>query len=256
MRASYTSVTTPWLVVLNPVASARLRLICCPHAGAGASMFLPWTRVLPASVEVCAIQMPGREERLSEPPITSWDQASTQAFEALAPLMDRPFALFGHSVGATLAFELARSFRARQHAGLVHLFVSGREAPHVAAVIPPIHHLPDEEFVREVRALDGIPESLVQNAELMDIFLPILRGDFHLAEVYAYRADTPLTIPISAYGGVADASVPATLLDEWRAHTSASFRRVMFPGGHFFVNEHRAALLTEMSRELRTHLNI
>ena len=240
-----------WVSVRCPNPSAPLRLLCFPYAGAGPSVFSAWSRILPSQVEVCAIQMPGRERRVTEPLMTRMENAIDDLAEALVPWMDRPFVFFGHSVGALLAFELARRLRREGKQRLLRLIVSGRSAPHLPLEIPAIHGLADEEFVEELSQFAGTPKEVLQDQELMEIFIPILRADFRLGETYTYRDDVPLAVPISAYGGLADETVSVDRVGEWRRHTTDAFRFVMFPGGHFFLNENRAALLSEVAGELR-----
>ena len=242
---------TPWVIVPEPNAAARLRLLCFPYAGGGPSVFSGWPRALPSDVELCAVQMPGRERRLSEPPITDWDEVVDRMVDGLAPWTERPCALFGHSLGAVLAFELARRLRRLPRCGLVHLFVSGCRAPHLPFGDGAIHHLPDQEFVDGLRRLRGTPEELFDSPELLELFLPVLRADLMLAETYACRGDAPLDVPISAYGGREDAQETPPMVSEWRAHTTSAFLSSTFPGGHFFVKEESAALLSQLSRELQ-----
>jgi medium-chain acyl-[acyl-carrier-protein] hydrolase len=248
------TVRTPWIAKPRPNPAARLRLLCFPHAGAGASAFAAWPSRLPPDVEVCAVQMPGREVRLNEPPVTRWDDALDQLSEALQPQLDRPFALFGHSLGALLAFEFIRRLRRDRRPGPVHLFVSGRRAPHLASDDPLTPTLSDEAFVTELRRLTGTPEDLLNSPEMLAIFLPLLRADLALAQAYAYREDVPLSMPISAYGGIDDEDVPVVKLQAWRRHTTSTFRHQIFPGGHFYLHDHRAAVLAELSHALRAIL--
>jgi medium-chain acyl-[acyl-carrier-protein] hydrolase len=244
---------SPWIVTTVPNPAARLRLIGVPYAGSGASAFAMWPRALPADVEMCAVQMPGREARLGEPPLTRWDDVIDRLAEALLPWTQQgPFALFGHSLGAMVAFEIARRWRRDRRPGPDHLFVSGCRAPHLPLDDPPTHTLPHEKFVHAVRRLRGTPEEVLDCADLLDTFLPALRADFTLWETYVYRDDEPLGVPISAYGGIEDEHADASTLQAWRAQTTSAFRQVMFPGSHFFVNADRAAVLAELARELRT----
>lgn len=252
MRSS--SPSGPWVVVPAPNPSARLRLFCFPYAGGGASVFRGWPRALPAGVEVCAVQPPGREGRLAEPPFTRM-AALVEAMEgALLPWMDRPFAFFGHSNGAVMAFELARRLRAAGRRGPLHLFASGRPAPQVELTDPPVHALPDAEFVAELRRLEGTPEEVLESPEMMELLLPLLRADFALSETYEYRGEPPLAVPLSAYGGRTDGEVPEWQVAAWEAQTTRAFRLRMFPGGHFFLAEDRDPVLAELSAELRALL--
>jgi medium-chain acyl-[acyl-carrier-protein] hydrolase len=248
-----TSARTSWILTPAPRPAARLRLFCFSHAGGGASSYARWPSLLPADVEVCAVQMPGREYRLSEPPITDWNEAMGRLAEALSPWMDRPYAFFGHSLGAALAFELACRLGG-QRAGLVHLFVSGRSAPHLPPSRPPTYDLPQVEFVRELRHWMGERVPFLEDPEFLDAFLPLLRADFRLSETYASREIVRLGVPITAYGGVDDERIPWAGIDAWHLHTSAGFQRVMFPGGHFFVNEQRPDVLSHVLGALQVTL--
>jgi len=243
------SLVNRWVVSPTPRPGMKLRLIAFPYAGAGASVFAAWCRLLPADVELCAVQMPGREGRLGESPITSWEDVIPKLAEALRPVLDRPFVFFGHSLGAALAFELAHHLRRHLQPGPLHLFVSGRCAPHLPHKRAPTYNLPQPQFVHELGRW-GTPKEVLNDPELLDLFLPLLRADFGLSEMHAYRPETPLAIPISAYGGELDMHILPEDLDRWHDLTSAAFRRVLFPGDHFFLNEHRGVVLSELSKEL------
>jgi medium-chain acyl-[acyl-carrier-protein] hydrolase len=239
-----------WVTTPRPNPAARLRLFCFPYAGAGASIFYPWTRELPAEVEVCPVQLPGREGRMAEKPFDRMDPLVETLAEVLAPHMDRPFAFFGHSNGAIMSFELARLLRREGRRMPEHVFLSGRPASHVPSRHPQIHHLPQAEFEQELRRLQGTPEEILQNREIMELITPLLRADFALAETYAYRPEAPLDVPVSAYGGARDADVPEEDVAAWKEHAAGPFHLRIFPGDHFFINGDRALVLRELAREL------
>jgi medium-chain acyl-[acyl-carrier-protein] hydrolase len=241
----------PWTVLPRPTPGARLRLFCFPFAGGGASIYTPWGRLLPPEVELVAVQLPGRENRLSEPAYSHIDELTPRLATELAPLMDRPFALFGHSNGGLMAFELARHLRREGRRGLMHLFVSGRPAPQLPLTEPPLHALPHDEFLDELRRFNGTPEEVLRNPEIMELIAPTLRADFALGETYQYRPEAPLTVPLSAYGGERDAEVLREEVEPWREQTSAAFQLRMFPGDHFFVTGDRHLVIEELNRELR-----
>jgi medium-chain acyl-[acyl-carrier-protein] hydrolase len=163
--------------------------------------------------------------------------------------MDRPFAFFGHSMGALVSFELARLLR-REHATLPHaLFVSGRRPPQLP-MEPPTYDLPEDEFVEELRRMGGTPEEVLRHPELLNLLLPTLRSDFELSQTYSYTEAPPFTFPITAFGGLNDQFVPREDLDQWREQTSGSFQLRMFPGDHFFLHSSQALLLQMLSRDL------
>ncbi|NER37551.1 MAG: thioesterase [Oscillatoria sp. SIO1A7] len=245
-----TLVKTPWLACPRPNSQARLRLFCFPYAGAGASVFYPWSSQLPEDIELWAVQPPGREKRLREPLLTSLSSLIETLVPILKPYLDCPFALFGHSIGALVIFALARELRRRNYPVPKHLFVSGRRAPQTPALHPPIHQLPDAAFLAELDRYNGTPEAVLQNRDLMELFLPILRADLAIAETYSYVPEAPLDFPISAFGGLEDESVSPDRLAAWEKQSDRAFSLQMFPGGHFFFKSNPEALLKAISQQL------
>jgi medium-chain acyl-[acyl-carrier-protein] hydrolase len=246
-----TTALDSWIACRKPSPQARLRLFCFPYAGGGVSIFRAWSDGLPADVEVCPIQLPGRGTRLMEPPFARLSPLIQALAEALFPLLDIPFAFFGHSLGALISFELARQLR-RQHAVQpVRLFISADRAPQIPNRDPAIHSLPEREFLVEVCRLNGTPRKVLEDDELRQIMLPLLRADFAVYETYGYSTEPPLNCPISAFGGLQDQRVNRGDLEAWREQTSSSFSLRMFPGDHFFLNTTQASLLGALSQELR-----
>lgn len=238
------------------IAGARLddpgahqRLFCLPYAGGGASLFREWPRELAGGLEVYPVQLPGREERWSEAAFHELRGLVTALCEVVAAVADMPFALFGHSMGGLIAFELARELRRQDKPGPFHLFLSGLRAPQMPERHRPIHDLPNPEFLREVGALNGIPEAVLGHAEFMDVLLPTLRADLTLCETYRFHSEPPLECPISAFGGTDDPRVNAAELSGWAAHTKREFRPHFFGGDHFFVNSARSAVLQVLAKE-------
>ena len=240
-----------WIAFRKPNSQARLRLFCFPYAGAGASIFRTWSDGLPADVEVCPVQIPGRGTRPMEASFTQLAPLVEALAQALAPLLNKPFAFFGHSMGALVAFELARQLRRELGVQPVHLFISADRAPQLPPRERPIHVLAEEEFLVELRRLNGIPEKVLEDAELMQIMLPILRADLAVYETYMYSTEPPLDCPIATLGGLQDNRVSRGDLEAWRDQTSASFSLRMFPGDHFFWNTTQPLLLQALSQELR-----
>jgi medium-chain acyl-[acyl-carrier-protein] hydrolase len=240
-----------WIACRKPNPQARLRLFCFPYAGSGASMFRTWSDGLPADVEVCPVQFPGRGTRLMETPFTQLSLLVEGLAQALVPLMDKPFGFFGHSLGALVGFELARQLRRQSAVQPVCLFVSADRAPQIPHRDRPIHALPDGEFLAELRRLNGIPGKVLEDMELMQVMLPILRADFAVYETYVYATEPQLDCPISSFGGLHDHRVSRGDLEAWRSQTNASFSLQMFPGDHFFLNTTPSLLLEALSQVLR-----
>ncbi len=244
------SATSPWLVVPRPNPQARLRLICFPHSGAGASTFTAWAAALPPQIEVGAVQLPGREARLSEPAFTQMAPLVAALHAALRPqLAGRPFAFFGHSMGALVSYELARRLQA-EGTPPVHMFVSGHPAPQLPDREAPIHNLPEPEFTARLRQLNGTPPEVLEHPELRDLLLPILRADFTVCDTYTFAPGEPLPCSLSAFGGLQDPHARRDELEAWREHTRGTFAARLFPGDHFYINSARPLLLRMVAREL------
>lgn len=244
----------PWLVIRRPNPRARLRLFCFPYAGGGAAAYQTWPAELPAEIEVCAVQPPGRAGRLRERPYERLGPLVEALAPSILPHLDRPYAFFGHSMGALISFELSRRLL-REHGTLpAHLFVSGRRAPHLPRTHRPMHDLPDEEFLGELRRLNGTPEEVLAHPELMELMMPLLRSDFAVVETYEYEPGPPLDCPVTAYGGLRDREVSREQLEGWGVYTAAGFSVRMLPGDHFYLHAERALLLRSLAGELRTLL--
>lgn len=245
-----TMAASSWIARPRPNPRTRLRLLCFPYAGGGASIFRTWSDDLPRDVEVCPVQLPGRESRMRELPFTRLPPLVQALAQALLPYLDIPFAFFGHSMGALISFELARQLRRQYGLSPAHLFVSSHRAPQIPDPHPPIHHLPESMFVEELRRFSGTPELILQNPEIMEVFLPLLRADFSICETYTYSPEDPLECPISAFGGLHDLLASRDDLESWRDQTLGSFTLRMFPGDHFFLHTARAPLLQTVSQGL------
>ncbi len=232
-----------WIPYRRPCSGSGLRLFCFPHAGAGASTFRDWAEKLSPALEVCTIQLPGREERLADEPYTELPRLVEELARVLLPLLQEPFALFGHSLGGLIAFELARYLSSEHGIAPARLFVSGHRAPHLPYRLGPFCPLSDSEFVAALRALRTTPEEVLSSVELLEIMLPILRADFALAEGYVFTAQAPLECPISVLGATEDQLVSYEELAEWRQHTRQRCGVRMFPGDHSFLESVRASVL-------------
>ena len=242
--------TTPWVLCPRPNPNAHLRLFCFPYAGAGAGIFHHWAQYLPATVEVCPIQLPGRGSRLLETAFRDLSLLVKAAGEALLPYLDKRFSFFGHSMGATIGFELARLLSTEHSIEPAHLFVSGRRAPQLIDDEPTTYDLAEPEFLKELRRLNGTPKDVLDHPELMQLLLPALRADFEMIQTYAYVPGRPLDCSITAFGGLDDKNVTREQIEAWRQQTTARFWCEMFAGDHFFIHEAQTRLLQSLSREL------
>jgi surfactin synthase thioesterase subunit len=225
-----------WLSHHTPQPASALRLLCFPYAGGGAVIYRSLAKRLSPKIEVCPIQLPGRANRFSEPAFTRMEDLVAALERDLAPLFDKPFALFGHSMGAVISYELARTLMARRGLEPRHLFVAGRRGPQVPSPRAPIYNLPDDRFIAELRALSGTPQEVLDNPELMAIALPLLRADFEVSERYAAGPGPTLRCPITALAGAGDHETPPALMEPWREATTGPFKLIACPGDHFFIH--------------------
>jgi medium-chain acyl-[acyl-carrier-protein] hydrolase len=252
MALTPVSSSNVWIAGRKPNPRSRVRLFCFPYAGGTASLFRNWSDCLAPDVEICPVQFPGRGPRATEPPFVELPPLIEALSKALLPLFaDKPFALFGHSLGTLVSFELARHLGTNYGIRPVRLFVSAGPAPQIPHRELPVHNLPEREFLEKLRRSDGTPVELLNHKELMDIVLPSLRADFALYESYRYSYGTPLDCPISAYGGLDDPHVKRRDLEGWRDQTKLSFSIRMFPGSHFFFRTTERALIRALAQELR-----
>ena len=245
-----TQPANPWLYYFKPNPKASVRLFCFPYAGGTALVYRTWAQKFPASVEVVAIQLPGRATRMQEPSISKLTDLVEPIASALAPFVDKPFAFFGHSMGGLISFEVARFFRRQGRALPRHMFVSGRSAPQLNSDHPPLYNLPKEELLAELQQLEGTPREVLEHPELMDLMLPTLRADFSVCDTYEYTEEAPLACPITAFGGLQDSDVSRGRVEAWREQTSATFTLRMFPGNHFFIHSNETLLLNLLANQL------
>ena len=241
-----------WLVCPQPRPDARVRLICFPYAGGGASAFKDWVEVLPDNIELCIVQMPGREERLREPLLTDMTELVDVLSDELLACSDRPFAFFGHSMGAMVCYEVACRMRAMGAVLPQHLFLSARAAPQLQDNGEPLRFLESDQFIERLHELYGaVPDAIRQSAELQEVFLPILRADVELLETHDYIATEPLKCPVTVFGGAGDPAITASMLEGWRQHTSMDFVRHEFAGGHFYIHAECDAVVSLVVDTLR-----
>jgi surfactin synthase thioesterase subunit len=226
-----------WISPRDRIEGARIRLFCLPHAGSGAVTYQSWKKELPPFVEICALRLPGRESRLSEKALSDSGTLSKDIAEVVAGECDLPYAIFGHSMGALLAYELAMNLRDKGISPPEGLFLSGRIGAHVALRTSPLHELPLDEFLSELEVRYGaLPKELLEDREMLDFYLPILRTDIKLVETYRCQMRDPLVCPIYVTAGEDDRSVWIEGLSAWKQHTTSDFDLTMFHGGHFYLS--------------------
>jgi surfactin synthase thioesterase subunit len=250
--------SSPWFVFCDEQRKRNVtfRLFCFHYAGSGASIFRSWTKWLSDQVELVAVQLPGRENRLDEPLLHSMELVTTPLVDALPPLLDKPFAFFGHSTGAVICFELTRVLRRRRLPQPRLLFVSGQDAPQIKPIVIR-HRLSDPEFIEVLRGCNGTPDLVLKNPALLELLLPRIRADGAVYETYTYNYEqqAPLDCRIVVFHGFEDRMVHSAGLAAWKAETRHSVQHYGFPGGHFFLHDHEEAVVAHINRELEPFLN-
>ena len=235
----------------KPSPQASLRLFCFPYAGGSSLVFRTWAASLPKNIEICPVELPGRGVQMKSSPFKRMEALVNEIAPILLPYLDKPFAFFGHSMGGLVSFELARHLRKEYGRQPVQLFISASRAPQIPSPKPPIHALPEAEFLQELRILNGTPATVLENTELMQILTPILRADFAVLETYVYSQEPPFECPITAFGGLEDEEVPLEQLEGWTSQTKSSFQLQMFSGDHFFIHSAQSLVLENLAQYLK-----
>ena len=237
-----------WIRRFHPAADAPARLVCLPHAGGSASFYFPVSASLAPSIEVLAVQYPGRQDRRKEPFIDSLPALADTVTEVIAPLADRPISLFGHSMGAALAFEVALRLEA-SGITLDDVVVSGRRAP--STFRDERNYLAgDERLLADIRTLDGTGTAVFGDPELIEVIMPAIRNDYRVIETYRWTPGPRINSSILALCGTDDVKATEPEVLAWRDHTNADFDVRFFPGGHFYLNHHAGAVIGMIAARL------
>lgn len=239
----------PWLIRYNGDDSSAIRLFCFHFAGGSALAFKSWAQYLPDDVELIAIQLPARDGRYSEPALTDMSQVIAGLIPVIAPYLDKPYIIYGHSLGALIGYELIRTIHKMGLASPKLFVASAHRAPHLVARAKPIYTLSDKEFITKIGRFEGTSKIILENEELMSAFLPRIRSDFQILETYDYQPYVPLDTPILALMGRDDTHVNETELLGWAEHTKKNFRCHFFEGGHFFIKIAEKELLNVINHE-------
>jgi pyochelin biosynthesis protein PchC len=240
---------TPWLRRPRPQPHPAVRLLCLPHAGGSTALYRPWKDLLPTEVESVLVCPPGREDRLNDALPEELTELVEGLARAVAPLLDRPWAVFGHSMGATVGHELVLRLIKQGHRAPEHLFVSAREAPqhHRGGTV---HLLDDDALSAELIRLGGTPAELLAMAEVRQLVLPAVRGDYRLIETYAANPEGPVPCPVTALIGASDAELTAEDAAGWEKWTTGPFQLLTFPGGHFYLSDRPQEVVDAVRRRL------
>jgi medium-chain acyl-[acyl-carrier-protein] hydrolase len=243
-------INNPWILQPKLNHSTSLNLICFPPGGCGASIFNSWSKYLPSGLAISAVQLSGRETRFKEVAFSNMDLLIPELLTGILPyIKDVPFAVFGHSVGALIAFEFVRQLYQNNFPVPEHLIVSGRRAPHIP--LDKILHLqPDSALIEELRLIGGTSDLILDDPELMSLFLPIVRADFTINETYQVGDAFSVNCPILAIGGYDDPLVNQVFLEQWRQYTTGEFETLMLSGGHMTFKENPQPLLDVVMRKL------
>lgn len=241
-----------WFPFLHEKPGARLRLVCVPYAAGSARIYRDWPNCLPAEVEVCAVQPPGRENRMIEPCFDSATEFATALADRLQALPSLPTVLFGHSMGALIAFETTRELE-RRGIGPIGLIVSAASAPHLAGRDVPLSHLDDDTLIARLREVGGTPDEILGNTDLMRLCLPKIRADFALCENYRQTVgeDAVVRAPLYALGATDDSEVQPGGIEAWRLHAGTAFRTALIDGDHFIIDRRPREFLVWINHFVR-----
>lgn len=233
----------PWYLEYKKNPKAAIRLFCFHHSGGGASAYYPWVESLSPYIEMISIQLPGREDRFTEPLINSLRDILDALTEGFHLYTEKPFFVFGHSLGGLIAFELVKSIYQRYSLYPQHIIISAAKAPHMPFRMKTLSSLENKILKEELKIYNGIDEGILNNDELLDLFLPIIRNDFSISERYYSTDVVSLPCDILHLSGDLDVSVNEEEIQAWKAYTAGKFEHISFQGGHFFLKNHQKNII-------------
>jgi medium-chain acyl-[acyl-carrier-protein] hydrolase len=245
-----------WFEYLSSTKMSGLRLFCFPYAGGSAEIYRDWQKWFPPDIEVCLVHLPGHGKRIAETAFTRISALVSTLGDRMGPEIRTPYALCGHSMGALISFELSWELTRRYGAGPQHLFVAGRSAPQWPRNRPATFHLPDDEFLLELKRLNGTPRDVLENPDLMELFLGVLRADFELVETYEYQHTGPLDCPITVYSGLDDEDIPLEACQAWRHETTSICTIRRFKGDHFFIRDSKSEFVNVFRNDVLSAVSV
>jgi surfactin synthase thioesterase subunit len=248
------TLSTPWIFEPTPISEPAIRIFCVPYAGGSASAYREWSKYVSPRVQLCPIELPGHGSRWNDPLRTEMTGLVADLVESIEPLLDRPYAVFGHSMGSVIALNLASTLEQSSLEWPMHAFVSGFRPLHVPWPQPCLHQLGDADLIERLRSFGGTPESVLGHDELMKVLLPVLRADFQLIETAAPVSLRPLHCSMSVFAGQDDPGATLEEMEQWCSYTRADFRLRSYPGNHFFPWSCLPQLIRDMETDLQlTH---
>jgi medium-chain acyl-[acyl-carrier-protein] hydrolase len=250
MQSARENTRNQWFESLSTDRAPKVRLFCFPYAGGNAHVFREWQRYFAPQVDICLVHLPGRARRIGEPPRKQILPLVREIADEIGEKLNGRFAFYGHSMGALIAFELARELRRRNGSMPEHLFLSACRAPTVVRTVPQKFNLSDAEFLDEVRKLNGTPREVFEHPQYLNALLPLLRADFEITDTYEYLDEAPLACCITTYGGQYDELATLQNLHPWELQTSAVFKSQVFAGDHFFIHSHKEEFIHALRRDV------
>jgi medium-chain acyl-[acyl-carrier-protein] hydrolase len=243
-----------WIIKPNPLHNAEIKLLCFPYAGGGAPVYFPWKNRLGENVELNIVQLPGRGTHFSQKPIDNMEDLVELLLPKISDILDGNYAIFGHSLGSRVGFELIRQAMAKGFPAPVHFFASGSSSPKNRCHEKKTYDLPDNEFIEELKDMNGTPPEILENRELMELFLPTIRADFKISEQYTCPQKFIIPTSITVLSGRHD-NISQEKLQMW-GDFSENVEIVMCDGDHFFIDTHKDEVLDIVNRKLEKYMHV